>query len=211
MDSDCGVKVGFGRSSLHGDADTLHHLTGICADHVTAHHLARMLEALANANELHHDPLLLPTTGWHRVLHGLELCHVDVDTAILCSRSRLREPASTAGRLTEHGTGHVLIVRHRWALAKHGLRHCHALHEGHWGQLDPICHIANGEDAVYVGAAVLIHKDLAALGVRLDTHLFQAEVLAAGLSAGGEHDIVDDKLCALVRPEFELATVSFLD
>ena len=80
----------------------------------------------------------------------------------------------------------------------------------------------NGEDAVYVGAAVLIHKDLpsemgatalyskpasnskstrsrqnatiptsglAALGVRLDTHLFQAEVLE--LRGNGKRTNVD--------------------
>ena len=104
--------------------------------------------------------------------HRLELGEEDVDTAILFRRVGLRQTARTDGRLAEDSTGHVFVIGFGRNTEHRGC-HGHSLHQSHWGQIDPVGDISDGEDRIDVGSAVLVDQDLPSLRVKSHTRRLQ--------------------------------------
>mmetsp|Transcript_54503 Transcript_54503/g.145421 ORF Transcript_54503/g.145421 Transcript_54503/m.145421 type:complete len:304 (+) Transcript_54503:354-1265(+) len=204
MDAHRGIEVRLGRARFHGYRQSLHHLASICSDHVCANHPSRAFEPLAHHQQLHQNSLLITSTSGHGVLHRLELGEEDVDTAILFRRLGLRQTARPDGRLAEDSTGHVLVIGFGRNTEHRGC-HGHSLHQSHWGQIDPVGDITDGEDRIDVGSAVLVDQDLPRLRVKSHTRRLQAQVCGIGFAPRGKHYVVRQNLGPRVRFEQQLS------
>ena len=117
-----------------------------------------------------------------------ELGHLDV--VALVPRLGLGEPEGRDLRLAERGARHHTVVAQGLGLgAGHGLGGHDALRLGHVGELQLAGDVADGVDAVDVGAHVVVDVDRAAVG-ELDAGVLQAEALDAGTEADGHEDLV---------------------
>mmetsp|Transcript_15263 Transcript_15263/g.34825 ORF Transcript_15263/g.34825 Transcript_15263/m.34825 type:complete len:241 (+) Transcript_15263:135-857(+) len=210
MDSNGCVKVRLCCTCLHGDTKALHHLRSVCSNCMQSNNFACIWLPLANADELHHDSLLLPSACGHRVLHWLELCQVYIHAAVLDGGLLLCEAAAGDWRLREDCAWNVLMVRARFLPSEQCLCHSTSLHERHWRQVDAVGHITNGINGVHICLAILVDEDLSVLGVQLDASCLQTQVCTVWRSSCCKHNLINHQRHAALHCD-EQATVRGLN
>ena len=121
-----------------------------------------------------------------------------LDVVTLVLGLRLGEPEGRDLRLAEGGPRHEPVVAQGHGFgAGHGLGGHDALRLGHVGELQFGGDVADGVDALDVGAHEVVDRDGAAVG-QLDACVLQAEALDSRREADGHEDLVDGEFAVVV-------------
>mmetsp|Transcript_15337 Transcript_15337/g.55212 ORF Transcript_15337/g.55212 Transcript_15337/m.55212 type:complete len:569 (-) Transcript_15337:81-1787(-) len=184
MNPDARVELLLRRAALQRDAQPLHDLRGVRADHVASDDLVRVHVH----DELHERLLDSPGEG---NFHRRKRRRVHVARVARGDRLRLRHPHGRDRGLAEHRARNVLVVRLRRNPAHDRVLERHALHERHRGEVHPVRDVSHRVDGVDGGLGVLVDDDRA-LRVELDADLLQAEIRAVRVrdAAGRPHHAV---------------------
>src|SRR4051794_35347514 len=136
MDSDRRVELRLGGAELHGDGDSLDHLTGVGADHMRADHLL----AGAVDHELHEGALGLVA---HRELQRPERSLVHVDRAELRARMLFGQADRGDVRVGEDRRGHGFVVNRGGLVAEERSCEPHGFGGRHRREVEAVGEIAD--------------------------------------------------------------------
>ena len=192
------VEVGLGGPHADGDRRHLDDLGGMLAHHVAAQYPATGL--LHDQLEQH-----LGIAGGECLAHRPEAGAVHLDPIGTAPRDRLLfgEPHAGQFGLGKHGAGYQAVVHLTGLVAIHRVGEGAALIHRHRRQVDAVGHIANGVDAVHVGALIGIHRDAGALHGHPGG--LQVQPLEEGFAAGGEQHAAAGNRFAALGGDAELA------
>ena len=182
MDTNRAVKHCLGCTRTQGHGKTLHDFTRVRADHVQAHH--------AVGGIFHHQfHERAFAAAAQRVFQCFEFAAENGDGTKFLAGVSLAVTHRADGRVGEYGGGDKFIVHAALASAKQRVHHHHGLGQGHWGQLHPRGHVAQGVDGRHRGLVLRVDGDGTALAL-FHTGRFQPDVPHMGCTAGSvEHGI----------------------